>query len=248
MNQRSPAKLNDGMTTLNQSSAPSEKRHLGPPLLLLVLVYLALMVAGASRITAAFDIPQGSANQAAAYIAKNGWSIQWGSFFELGSAIPLAVFIATAISRLRFLGVRAAGELIGLSGGMIAVVMLFLSALASWSLTRPGVAEATGAVRALQALSFAGGGPGFVVPFGLFVAGVSVTAGLHKLMPRWLMWLGIFIAVACELATLTLLDFRAGYFIPVGRFLSIVWMIAVAITLPTRRPNDPREQNSLNPR
>jgi hypothetical protein len=112
-------------------------------------------------------------------------------------------------------------------------MMLVLSALANWSLTRPGIAEAIGAVSALQAISFAGGGPGFVVPLGLFIAGVSLTAGLHKLMPLWLMWLGIVVAIACELATLTLLNFTAGYFIPVGRFISIVWMIGVSITLPT---------------
>lgn len=67
---------------------------------------------------------------------------------------------------------------------------------------------------------------------GLFVAGVSITGGLHNLMPRWLMWLGIVVAIACELATLTLLNFKAGYFIPVGRFISIVWMIGVSLTLP----------------
>jgi uncharacterized membrane protein len=51
-------------------------------------------------------------------------------------------------------------------------------------------------------------------------------------MPGWLMWLGIVIALACELATLTLLNFTAGYFIPAGRFGSIIWMIGVSFTLP----------------
>jgi hypothetical protein len=128
--------------------------------------------------------------------------------------------------------VRAAGELIALCGGIGATVMLLLSALSVWSVTRPGIAEADGAVRILEALSFAGGGPGFVVPLGLFIAGVSITAGLHRLIPRWLMWLGVFIAVACELASLTLVFWDAAYFIPVGRFVSVVWMIGVAVTLP----------------
>jgi len=62
---------------------------------------------------------------------------------------------------------------------------------------------------------------------------VSVTAGAAQLIPRWLMWLGIVVAFACELASLTLLDFVAGYLIPVGRFTSIVWMVGLAITLPS---------------
>lgn len=209
----------------------SFKRHAGPNLFLLTLVYLALLIAGAWTVTAAFQIPHDSA-AAVAFVAKRSWAIQWGSFCELGSAIPLGIFVATTVSRLRFLGVRAAGETIAFFGGIGATMMLILSALCTWSLTRPGIAEATGAVRALQALGFAGGGPGFSVTLGLFVAGVSMSAGLSKLAPRWLMWLGLGVAVACELASLTLLTFTAGYFIPVGRFLSIVWMIGIAWTLP----------------
>jgi hypothetical protein len=50
------------------------------------------------------------------------------------------------------------------------------------------------------------------------------------------MWLGIVTAVACELASFTLVNFTAGYFIPVGRFISIIWMIAVSVTLPIGKP------------
>jgi hypothetical protein len=208
-------------------------RHPGPNLLFLTLVYTGFMLAGGAKLAAAFHFPHDSAEKAVAYLAQNGWSIQWGSFCELASAIPLGIFAVTTVSRLRFLGVRAAGESIAFLGGIGLTVMLILSALASWSLTRPGVAETTGAVPALQAISFAGGGPGFAVLLGLFLAGVSIPAGLYKLIPRWLMGLGIVVAIACELASLTLLNFKAGYFIPVGRFVSIVWMIGLSLTLPS---------------
>jgi hypothetical protein len=214
------------------ASLGTMNRHAGPNLLLLTLVYLGLLIAGGSTVSAAFHIPHDSSDAAVAFVAKHSWAIRWGSFCELGSAIPLGIFIAATVSRLRFLGVRAAGEAIAFFGGIGATMMLMFSALCTWSLTRPGIAEATGAVRALQALGFDGGGPGFVVPLGLFVAGVSVTAGLSRLMPRWLMWLGLAVALACELASLTLLNFTAGYLIPVGRFISIVWMIGVARMLP----------------
>ncbi|HEX5234291.1 MAG TPA: hypothetical protein VFW25_03065 [Silvibacterium sp.] len=220
------------MNTSIENPPSSLVRHAGPPLLLLALIYAGLMVAGGSTLRAAFAVPHGSAEAAVAYVAQHGWAIRWGSFCELGSAMPLLLFVAVTVSRLRFLRVRAAGEMIALSGGIVASGMLVLSSLATWSLTRPGVAEATGAVRALQAVGFAGGGPGFAVPLGLFVAGVSVTAGLHKLIPRWIMWLGLAVAAACELASLTLLVWQAGYFIPVGRFIGVVWMIAAAVTLP----------------
>lgn len=212
------------------------KRHAGPSLLVLALVYLGLLFAGGSRLSAAFAMPHDSAEKAVAYIAKYGWSIQLGSFFELLSAIPLGLFVATTVSRLRFLGVSAAGESIASLGGFGATILLILSALANWSLTRPGIAEAAGAVQALRSISFASAGPAFAVLLGLFVAGVSLSAGLSRLMPRWLMWAGIVVAIACELASLTVLNFTAGYFIPAGRFGSILWMIGVALTLPRSVP------------
>ncbi|MFZ0743195.1 MAG: hypothetical protein WAM85_02260 [Terracidiphilus sp.] len=83
------------------------------------------------------------------------------------------------------------------------------------------------------------------MPFGLFVAGVSLSAGLSKLIPRWLMLLGIAIAVACELVSFTLLNFKAGYFIPVGRFVSIFWMIGVSFTLPASMAKAKSEREAI---
>lgn len=214
-------------------------RHAGPNLLVLTLVYAVFLVLGGSKVRVAFGVPHDSG--AAAYVAANSLSIRLGSFLELASAIPLGIFFATTVSRLRFLGVRAAGESIASFGGIGTSLMLMLSALSTWSLTRPGIADAPGAVGALQALGFVGGGPGFAVLLGLFLAGVSVSAGLHRLIPRWLMWLGIVVALACELASLTLINFTAGYFIPVGRLLSIVWMVGLSLTLPRGVPSRARE-------
>ncbi len=212
------------------------KRHPGPNLLFVVIVYTVLMGLGAVQVVVSFNIPHDFTANAVGYLAARGSSIQRGSFFELGSAVTLGVFISTVISRLRFLGIRAAGESIAFLGGTCATVMLLVSALASWSITRPGIVEEDGAVRALQALGYVGGGPGFAVPFGLFLAGVSISAGLSKVIPRWLMVLGLFLALACEFASLSLTYFPAGYLIPVGRFGSVVWMIAVALTLPAVIP------------
>ena len=226
------------MTRTNADTLP-RIHHSGPPLLLPAAVYSILVIAGAATLGSTMATPHDASHQAAAYVDAIARSLRWGSFFEFCSSIPLLVFVATVVSRLRFLRVRAAGEVIALSGGLAAAAMLMLSSLSIWSLTRPGVSDTDSTVRALQALAFAGGGPGFVVPFGLFIAGVSVTAGLYRLIPRWLMILGIIVAGACELASLTLIVWNAAYFIPAGRFLGIVWMIAVAITLPSSITADP---------
>ena len=210
-------------------------RHPGVVLVALTVLYIALLKAGGSNVRIAFRVPHDAAI-APTYVIQHSWAIRWGSFCEFASAIPLGIFIAVCIGRLRFLGVRGASEQIAALGGIATPLTLAGSALATWSLTRPGVAAAPGAVEALQSIGFDGGGPGFAVFLGLFIAGVSIAAGVHKLIPRWVMWLGIVVAAAAELSLLTLLNFTAGYFIPVARFLSIVWMLGVALTLPASVP------------
>jgi hypothetical protein len=154
-------------------------------LLALTLVYVASMIAGGANVTVAFEVPHDSAI-AAAFVAQHIEAMRWGSFFELGSAIPLGIFIAVSIIRLRLPGIRAAGRQVAALGGVATPIMLIGSALATWSMTRPGVAAAPGAVAVLQSIGFDGGGPGFAVFLGLFVAGVSVSAGMNKLLPCWL--------------------------------------------------------------
>lgn len=188
--------------------------------------YVGTFIASGSKVSVAFHVPHLS-TAAVAFVAQNNWAVRWGSFFELISAIPLGIFMAVSISRLRFLGIRSAGEQIAALGAIATPMMLAGSAMATWSLTRPGVAAAPGAVEALQSLGFDGGGPGFAVFLGLFLAGVSVSAGMSKLIPSWLMWLGIVVAAAGELSSFTLLNFTAGYFIPVTRYLSILWMFGM---------------------
>lgn len=218
------------------TSSPTRPQitHQGPPLLLPALTYTALVFAGVAMLRAVFAVPAEADAQVSAYITEHSKQIQWGSFCEFGSAIPLGVFLATLVSRLQFFRVKAAGVTIALVGGLGAMSMLLLSGLSAWSLTRPGIATSDSAVRILKALSFATGGPGFVVPLGLFVAGISLTAGLYRFIPRWLMILGLVIAVACELASFTLVYWNAAFFIPFGRFIGIVWMLGIALTLPRR--------------
>jgi len=70
------------------------------------------------------------------------------------------------VSRLRFLGVRAAGADIALLGGFMAAFNVAISALALWVMAYPGIADEGIVVRALYYIVFAVGGVGFSVPMG----------------------------------------------------------------------------------
>ena len=103
-------------------------------------------------------------------------------------------------------------------------------------LASPGVAEVAANARILQLLAFATGGPGHVAPLGLLLAGVSIAGGVTRRLPRWVMWFGVVLAVFAELSTLTLIFEQAAVFLPLARFPAFIWMLCVAVTMPSRKP------------
>lgn len=228
------------MDTLSRSTSETI-RHAGPPLVVPAVVFTALflisLVAGAMLSGGApFPMPFGATPESLRYFADHATAVRVAAFLQFGAAIPLGIFTATAVSRLRFLGVDAAGVTIALFGGLGASFFLATSALVGWVLASPGVADVTASARVLQLLAFATGGPGHVVPLGLLLAGVSLAGGLKRLLPRGLMWFGLVLAAIAELSTLTLIVEPAAFLLPIARFPAFVWIIWVGLTLPTRRP------------
>jgi len=212
----------------------------GPPLGVLAVVFTALFLAGlvlgivyAGGV--AFPSPFASAPDILAYFHDHQLAVQISAILQFGAAIPLAIYAATAHARLHQLGIRAPGATIALAGGLLAAAFMACSALVSWVLSRPEVAEAPTLVRALHDFAFATGGPGHVVPLGLLIAGISVPGLLARLLPRWLTIAGLVIAALAELATLTLLIDDASYLLPVARFTGLAWLIIAGFLLPRER-------------
>jgi len=213
-------------------------RHPSPPLSLLAIVHAALFAAGLVAFTALSGgghIPSPFAAGSTSVLTQHADAVRWNAFFLLGSAVPLGLFAAVVASRLQFFGLRAAGVQIAFFGGILASLALVASGLSAWIVSDPGAA---GSARALQLSSFLAGGPAFAAGFGLLAAGVSVTAGLGRMIPRWAMWLGLFVAAAGELSTLSLVLPPAMLLIPLTRFPGLVWLIAVAFMIPAVRKQE----------
>jgi hypothetical protein len=224
------------LTTSTSRTEPQRgRRHPGPSLLAVAIVFVTLFV-GSLVVVAAMThgghFPSPLDPTAAAFFADHADAVRLGAFLQFGAAVPLAIFTATASSRLRFLGIEAAGTSIALIGGTLASGMAAVSALVQWALTQPNLGDG---VRALHLLAFVTGGPGYVVPFGLLVAGIAVTGGLARKLPRWVMWSGLAIAATAELSSLCIALAPAAHLLPVARFSGFVWMIVVGAKLPARR-------------
>lgn len=217
-----------------------ETRHPGPNLGALSVVYTVLFLA--SLVATAvmtkgkhFPSPFGSPEVAQAFFETNANAVRLSAFLQFGAAVPLGIFAATAVGRLRFLGVNVAGVFIALFGGIAASLFAAASALFQWVLAQPDVPSHVETTRVLHLLSFATGGVAYTVPFGLLVAGVSVIAWFTKLLPSWLVWLGLVIAVVAELSSLSLVFTPVAYLLPAARFPGFIWMIAAGHLLPRSR-------------
>lgn len=218
----------------------NEARHRGPNLGAVSVVYtllflLSLVVTAIMTRGSHFPSPFKAPDLAQAFFARNGDAVRVGAFLQFGAAVPLGIFTATVVSRMQFLGVNVAGVFITLLGGFAASLLAAISALLQWVLAQPGIASQAAATRVLHLLSFATGGVGFVVPFGLLLAGVSVITWFTKALPRWLVWLGLVVATIAELSSLSLVFAPVSYLLPAARFAGLVWMIATGFLLPRSR-------------
>jgi len=214
-------------------------RHASPPLGGLAIVYTVLFCAGLYAIAGPsggshFPRPWDSAQVMAMYFQQHAKAVLLCAFLQFGSAIPLGLFTATLVSRLQFLGVRAAGATMALWGGFAASFALTGCSMMLWVMAQPGVADDLSLTKALYYVSFGFGGFGYSVPLALLMAGVSVPALFYRLVPKWMSILGLIVAGFGVLSWLSLEFVPAMFFIPLTRFPGFVWMIAVGFALPTR--------------
>ena len=107
------------------------------------------LAASATAVRSYFPGPWESAQTITAYFQTHSRSVLLCAFLQFGAAIPLGIFTATMVSRLRFLGVRATGADIALFGGLMTVINIGISALVLWVMAYPGIADENGVVRAL---------------------------------------------------------------------------------------------------
>jgi hypothetical protein len=225
---------------INDYMSEAKARFRGPSLILLATVHIALfaagLVAGATlRHGAPFVTPFAPAGSLRSFFMQNPTAVRVSNFFLFGSAVPFGIFAVTTVSRLRFMRVRAAGLNIALFGGLVAAIALFLSGMAGWVLSVPEVAASASVVKAIVFLNFLFGGVFYAVGFGLLAAGVSVTCYFMRLLPRWLVALGMLIALTGELSSFSLIAYPANFFIPITRFVGYIWMILVAMALAGNR-------------
>nr|WP_236735165.1 hypothetical protein [Mycolicibacterium peregrinum] len=213
-------------------------RQGGPPLAPLAAVSLALVLIGLGvgvALGGVMPLPYGAAADVLRYVHDHHGAVQASAVGTFAASVPLAIYAATASTRLRQLGVTAPGATIALAGGILASGALASAGLICWTMSRPEVVVDDGLIRALYYLVFLTGGVGHIVALGLLLAGIAVPGLILGLLPRALAWTGLAIAVLAEVATLVLIWPEAAVILPIARFTGLIWLIVAGILLPKRR-------------
>lgn len=211
----------------------------GPPLPPIAIATAALFMASLVLPTllaggATYPSPYSDGATIVDYFRANTTPVLLTAFLQFAASLPLAIYAATVSVRLNRLGVRAPGATIGLVGGVLASTSMALSALLTWTLTRPETLDHPELIRLLHDLAFITGGPGFIVPSGLLIAGIAVPGLIARLLPRWHAWTGLVLAALAMIATLTVAFAELSILLPIVRFPSLAWIVLAAFLLPTR--------------
>jgi len=233
-------------------AAPRNKRAGGPHPGILAAVslgifLLSLLLAGLLSGGRVWVSPFSPAADVADFYRNNIAAVRVAGMLQFGAAVPLGIFAATVYARQLRLGVKVPGPAIGLFGGIAASIMLMVSGLLTWLLSRPEATGDSALVQALALLAFVTGGVGMVTGLGLLVAGLAVPALILRFIPRWLAWTGLALAALSELSFLTLGLEPLQFLVPIGRFGGMAWLIAVGFLLPVNRAAANRVPGSKDP-
>ena len=210
----------------------------GPPLAPVAAVSLVLLLVGLGvgvALGGVMPLPYGAASDVLGYVHDHHGAVLASAVGTFAASVPLAIYAATASTRLRQLGVTAPGATIALAGGILASGALGLAGLICWTMSRSEVVVADGLIRALYYLVFLTGGVGHIVALGLLLAGIAVPSLILGLLPRPLAWAGLATAALAEVATLVLIWPEAAVILPVARFTGFIWLIVAGALLPRRR-------------
>ncbi|PBA32791.1 hypothetical protein CKJ65_08710 [Mycobacterium intracellulare] len=232
------------MNGIRETGAHSEANgpHRGPPLTPLSLLCVGLLFGGIAigvGIGGVMPLPYGPVGAVAAYVRAQPTAVRVMAVATFASAVPLAVYAATAAARLRQLGAGRAAAAIALTAGALAAGALGLAGALGWAMSWPEVSADTAVARALYLLVFLTGGPAHIVALGLLVAAMAAPGGV---LPGPLARAGLATAVLAESAAGVLIWPALGVLLPVARVVALTWLVVagVAITRAAQRDSSSR--------
>jgi hypothetical protein len=178
------------------------------------------------------------------YVRLNSVNVRILSLMQALTGLTLVAFAVVLVGALRPGREEERPDLatLALGGAVVAATILLVSASVGWVLVSPARTSEPAVLLTLLALREVINGVAYLMAMSLFV-GWSSTAGLRTgLLPRWLAYAGIAVALACLWAGAGYLT-EAGpaqYTILFGQALWMPWIVATSIVLMKRARREQR--------
>ncbi|HEX4703192.1 MAG TPA: hypothetical protein VH352_13765 [Pseudonocardiaceae bacterium] len=226
------------------AARPAVARRRGAPLLGPAVVSVALfmlsVLIGVLFAGKLYASPFADDHTVQRYFVDHPTMVGFIGLLQLGSAIALAVFTGAVCGRMRALAPAASGYVsMAAVGGAIAATLLAVNGVVQWALSRTATGDPLSLLRTMNYLFFGLGGPAHVAALGVLIAGICLPATGMGLVPRWFGIASLVVALLAVLSLVTLIRPEATVFIPLGRFPTLLWLVAVSVLL--SRARVPRE-------
>ncbi|MFE4631782.1 hypothetical protein ACFRJ1_00200 [Streptomyces sp. NPDC056773] len=136
---------------------------------------------------------------------------------------------------------RTQAAFVVLAGGLFSALGLFLSGVLQWIAQRPETLAEVPVLRVVHQITFVLGGPLVVTSLAPIVAVGGIALVRAGLLQKWLGYVGVALGVICLGSVVMLIPEDGGltFLVPIGRFLSLLWLTVVAVVL-TRRVGQAR--------
>jgi hypothetical protein len=197
-----------------------------------LLAFLAVGLVSEPLADRPLPMPGAPPVEVAAYYAANPLAASIGAALQVVSVGCFAVVVRCLTPVLRKAG-RQAARLPWI--GYLSVAAMTLSSLLSGALVLLASSAAPDTVGILRQAGFIAGGVVTVVFLGAFVLGASRVLGRLGVLGIFGRWFGFVAGTLAVLSVLSLVFFYASPLLPVGRLLSMIWTVIVAVQLVRRR-------------
>lgn len=131
---------------------------------------------------------------------------------------------------------RTQAALAVFAGGLFSALGLFLSGVLQWVAQRPETLAEMPVLRVVHQITFVLGGPLVVTSLAPIVAVGGIALVRAGLLQKWLGYVGVALGVICLGSVVMLIpeDGSLTFLVPIGRFLSLLWLTVVAAVLTGR--------------
>ncbi|OXM68537.1 hypothetical protein [Amycolatopsis vastitatis] len=209
-----------------------------------LVAYLSVSFVGGALSDRSLPLPDAPAADVAAYYSANLAAAVVVALLQAVSVLGFAGF-ARAIVRVSTAEPAKARLLAGTAG--ISVMAMLVSCALSLTLAINAASASSTTVQTLRLGSFYAGGVANVATLGLFVLAAASVLARGRFLGAPSRWFGY---VAGTLATLSVLSLAFSYataLLPIGRILSMVWTVVVAIVLARGQRPEPEQSDGTVP-